>query len=105
MPKNVFSHLKCQKIISPKMAMTKISASFPYGMYAPAYMYSEQGNGQFRLDTFPPGTFLPDRFPLKYFSPVLSRTYSLLHNFPTTIIISINAYIRICIHVHTCSHT
>jgi len=68
MPKNVFSHLKCQKIISPKMAMTKISASYPYGMYAPAYMYSEQENGQFRLDTFPPDTFPPGQFHLEYFS-------------------------------------
>src|SRR6218665_2605658 len=85
------------------MAMTKISASFPYEMYAPAYMYSEQENGQFRLDTFPLDTFLPDRFPLEYFSPVLSRTYSLLDNFPTTIIISINAYIHTAIHeyIHT----
>src|SRR6218665_1702295 len=84
------------------MAMTKISASFPYGMYASAYMYSEQGNGQFPLDTF-----LPDRFPLEYFSTVLSRTYCPLDNFPTTIIISINAYIRICIHdmyIHTAIH-
>src|SRR6218665_2521331 len=39
--------------------------------------------------------------PGEYFSPVLSRIYSLLDNFPTTIIISINAYIRMCIHVHT----
>src|SRR6218665_3874861 len=43
--------------------------------------------------------------PGEYFSPVLSRIYSLLDNFPTTIIISINAYIRMCIHVHTYSHT
>src|SRR6218665_1047626 len=56
--------------------------------------------------TLSPGHFPPGQIPPgEYFSPVLSRIYSLLDNFPTTIIISINAYIRICIHVHEYIHT
>lgn len=106
MPKNVFSHLKCQKIISPKMAMTKIFCFIPLWDVRPCIHVQWAGKRTVSTGHFSPGHFPPGQIPPgEYFSPVLSRIYSLLDNFPTTIIISINAYIRMCIHVHTYSHT
>jgi len=49
-------------------------------------------------------TLSPGQIPPGHFPQVSSRTYSPLDNFPPTIIISINAYIHLCIRVHTYRH-
>src|SRR6218665_2077522 len=104
------------------MAMTKISASFPYGMYASAYMYSEQGNGQFPWTLSPrtlsswtdsPGIFLPsfeyDIFPPRKFPNYHNHFNQCIHTYMYTCTY-IQPYMDTYIHtyiiyVHTYIHT